>query len=133
MHGAKIKRNDVVYSKHDAKAGHVLYGRVNRIMPDGMIETIDCGRYIRIQHSSDLVIDNDYRGYYYTVYISQRDEDGELKTYQVWRSMTGLRRLKQMAARYDKTVWKKYRKGLYCEATRYMDLFEDKQRMKNGL
>jgi hypothetical protein len=131
-----VKRNDVVYSKHDTM--YAAYGRVNRILPDGRVETIDSGQYIRVQEASDLVV-VDYKGRW--EWTSHSDDEGNaIKIYYEqdgkgnhdwkrikyvrpvrWCPMPTLRRLKQNAARYDKTVWKKNRKGLYCEETRFME------------
>ena len=105
-----VKVNDIIANKQDTC--FASYGRVSRIFNDGRVETIDCGKYIRVCYPDDLEIYNDYTGYW----SRSRPEQ-----YPLFIRMPSLRRLKRMAAHYDKTVWKKYRKGEFCEYTRFMD------------
>lgn len=97
-----MKRNTIVSRKKDT--GFILFGRVSRVFPDGNIEVIDCGKMITVGPPSDFNVE-DYKG-----------KPDYFKP-NVFHYMPSLRKLKQMATRYDKTVWKKHRKGLYCEYT----------------
>jgi hypothetical protein len=115
-----VRRNDVVYNKNDEF--YSFYGRVSRILPDGRVETIDCGKYIRVQDQNDLVVVN------YTGKYDEFFSPAKKKYVKIWRPMPTLRQLKQMASCYDKTVWKRNRTGLYCVQTRFMD----KENVKNG-
>lgn len=90
-----MKRNDICYRKDD-----IMYGRINRKIDADHFEVIDCGRFVSILHRDDIVLINDYNGYW-----SNRGSKPP-----VFIRMSSLRKLKQRAARYDKTVWKKYRK-----------------------
>ncbi len=104
-----MKRNDIIYSRIDAERGYTFYGRVSRILPDGMVETVDCGRYIRVQRAEDIVLANEYKGF------------------KTWGNssrfirMATLRQLKQMCSRYDKTIWKRNRNSMYCDRTRFIE------------
>jgi hypothetical protein len=114
-----MKRNTIVYSKHDDMVA--LYGRVNRIFSDGMVETIDCGKFIRVSHPDDLVVVEGYKGRWETSYY---EDSVNLRFHR----MPTLRKLKQMTSCFDKTVWKKHRKGDYCDETQFMEKFEGAQR-----
>jgi hypothetical protein len=101
--GRPLKRNQVV---GEAQASYVLFGRINRILPNGLIEVVDCGRYYSLYEPHELEA-HDYKGCH-DFYKPER-----------FNWMPSLRRLKQMAARYDKAVWKKHRpKGVLTTAHR---------------
>lgn len=99
-----LRRNDIVYSLHDQF--WTPLGRVTRIFPNGKVETIDCGRYIRVQPANTLVLVENYRG--------MIGNDGKVQR------MPTLRKLKQRASLYDETVWKRKRLGDYCEQTTFL-------------
>lgn len=86
-----MKRNDVVLVGPIDM--HNFYGRINRMIDDQFAEVIYCGRNWGVKRIVDLKVD-DYKGYI---------EDGR------YHRMPTLRKLKQMAARYDKRVWKRRR------------------------
>jgi hypothetical protein len=99
-----IKPRDVIYNNKDAPC--LVYGRVSRILANGRVETIDCGRFVRICDPKDLTV-ADYAGYW------DGEQHGATEVrikFPVWQAMPSLRKLKAMAARYDKSVWKKHRK-----------------------
>lgn len=104
-----LKRNDVVYRKMDD--GFRTYGRVSRIFSDGRIEVLDCGKIISVGLPEQFV-KIDYNGFW--------DSWAGREDNPLWRPMPSLRKLKRMCARYDKTVWKKFRNGLYCEETAFI-------------
>lgn len=92
--GEAMKRNDVVLVD---KNMYRFYGRVNRKIDDDHYEVIYCGRNWGIIHVSELELDNSYKG---------KPRWGQP---EIFDRMPSLRKLKQMAAYYDKKVWKKNR------------------------
>jgi hypothetical protein len=91
-----FKRNDVVFEKKP-ECGFTLYGRINRILSATEIEVIDCGKFFTV-YRPDQLEKIEYKGYWWKYGDKLR-----------FNRMPSLRKLKQMAARYDKRVWKKYR------------------------
>lgn len=89
-----MRRNDVVLvGKPDMWN---FYGRINRLVGCDRAEVIYCGRNWGEFVLADLRLANDYRGY--------TDHNGRFER------MPSLRKLKQMAARYDKNVWRRNRR-----------------------
>ena len=105
-----VKHNDIVQGPSDGGPWSP-YGRVSRFMNVDHVEVLDVLSNATIHHVDELTVHNDYRGRNDTKYDSLGYE------YHVWHPMPSLRRLKQMRARYDITVWKKVRKNkkLYME------------------
>lgn len=91
-----LKRNDVVMP---VEGSWRFYGRINRILPDGRYEVIDCGKYITAYHGHELEVHNDYKGRWTTWGKRQ------------WVRMPSLRKLKQITAWYNKAAWKRYREA----------------------
>jgi hypothetical protein len=87
-----MRRNDVVLVGRDRM--YSFYGRINRILDDAHAEVICCGKHCQAVPMSDLVVDKNYKGY---------SDNG------LWNRMPTLRKLKQMAARYNPEVWKRKR------------------------
>jgi hypothetical protein len=87
-----MRRNDVVLVGRDRM--YSFYGRINRILDDGHAEVICCGKHCQAVPMSDLVVDKNYKGY---------------SVNGLWNRMPTLRKLKQMAARYNPEVWKRKR------------------------
>lgn len=102
MTARKIRRNDIVVYKHDP-GFWAPYGRVNRVIDEGHVEVIDCGKYIRILPVEDLEVHNFYRGYWDTAGVLR-------EKFPVFRRMVSLRKLKQMTSNYNDQVWKRKRK-----------------------
>jgi hypothetical protein len=85
-----MRRNDVVeVGKPDL---YNFYGRIISVRGD-QAYVVCCGAHHRWMPVSELRV-SDYRGY-------QDHHTGR------FRRMPSLRRLKQMAARYDKAIWKR--------------------------
>jgi len=98
----KLRRNDVVCNKN-GDGPWVPYGRVNRRIDDGHVEVIDTQRYMEIY--ADYELERiDYVGRWDDQYSDLRRE------YPIYIRMPTLRKLKQMAGRYNPTVWKRNRK-----------------------
>lgn len=94
---AAVKRNAIV---GDREAMIGSYGRVSRVLDAEHVEVIDCGRMFRKVRIADLAIANDYRGYW--------DDRGPLRErHPVFVRMPSLRKLKQMALRYNPSVFRK--------------------------
>lgn len=90
-----MRRNDVVLvGKPDL---YRFYGRI--VSVGELIEVVDCGRNRRFMPADELE-PTDYKG---------RDEYDWKGGGGRFLRMPTLRKLKQMAARYDKTVWKRNR------------------------
>lgn len=112
----RLKRNDVVT---EVSASWAMYGRVNRVFRDGTIEVICCGKNIKrdfpeawqkVYYTGRSELVHNYKmdknGY------AMCDQEGNLiilASYPRFYPMPSLRKLKQMASRYNKKVWKKYR------------------------
>ena len=90
-----VKRNDIVCDKNETN--FVPYGRVNRRIDDEHVEVLygNCNR--RIFRDEDLEVHNEYAGYWMR----------EFSDYPVFHWMPTLRKLKQIRARRDKTIWKR--------------------------
>ena len=87
----QIRRNTVVYNKTEDIR---VFGRVNRVFPNGLAEVVDCGAFRRVL-PLDVLVPTAYKGRY----IQDKR----------FSRMPSLRKLKQMVQRYDKTVWKSHR------------------------
>lgn len=97
-----MKRNDICYRTQDAHAGcFVPYGRISRRIDADHFEVIDSGRFVTILHRDEITLVDDYKGYW--------DDCGNRPRFV---RMATLRKLKQMASYYHKTVWKRYRKRM---------------------
>lgn len=83
-----MRRNDIVLV--GPKDMYNFYGRINRIINEELVEVIYCGRNWGIKKICDLELAS-YKGYF---------DKGRLIR------MPTLRKLKQMAAFYDKKIWK---------------------------
>jgi hypothetical protein len=90
-----MRRNTIVRNKND-NGPWSPFGRVTRRIDATHVEVIDCGKIVRICDVADLEVHNEYKGF-------RNAHNGR------FYRMPTLRRLKQMAARYDKTVWRKFR------------------------
>lgn len=97
-----MKRNDVVYEKEYVGFCSPVFGRINRVIDDEMVEVIYIDMEIRIEHVDDLEVMENYRGYWRDGYWYK---DGVER----FIPMPTLRKLKQAIASFDKTVWKKNR------------------------
>ncbi len=111
----KLRRNDIVMEKHNP--GYVCYGRVNRLLDDETVEVIDSGRYVTVYLMDDLILKNEYQGYWSDdshVGFWDDEEMGVPRTlrqrFPVFFRMPSLRKLKQNTARYNPQVWRHYRK-----------------------
>jgi hypothetical protein len=89
-----MRRNDIVMESKGE--GWSPYGRINRRVGDKW-EVIDCMRNISLYAETELNVCNDYKGFH--EHYNER-----------FIRMPTLRRLKQMAARYNKRVWKRFHK-----------------------
>ncbi len=116
-----MRRNDIVRQNSDG----YFFGRVIRVLDSEAVLWICSGLHIHVTPMSDLVVENDYRGYvdkrdYYPKTKWQNgmpkyevDADGNeiypkpyLTVHRIVR-MTSLRRMKQRASRYHgRNVWK---------------------------
>lgn len=116
---SRLRRNQVVM---EAKPEMFrFYGRVNRRIDDERVEVIDCGKHVTVYRNDELEV-VDYEGYWDTVRTkipgtaTEYSEDlqewfgHQFAEWEVWRPMPSLRRLKQRASCYNKSVWKKNRK-----------------------
>lgn len=100
-----IKCNNIVTPAKRNKGDPCPYGRVSRFIDHDHVEVIDCGRFITVYHIDDLEVITNYTGYWRHIVDSKGYE------YAIHVRMPSLRKLKQMAACYDRTVWKKVRKN----------------------
>lgn len=100
----KLKRNDVVIERKNR--GYAFYGRVWKRLDNDHVIVIDCGRYVQIYHEDELELSN-----YKFRYEWQHHPGNEYNNPVRVRFMTGLRKLKKMAKRYNPTL----------EAHRYAD------------
>lgn len=96
-----MKRNDVVFVGS-------FYGRINRKVDDEHYEIVDAGRYFRILHVSEFEHTPEYKG----KWSSWNHRDEFVPDNPKFYRMHSLRKLKQLAARFDKKVWKKHRKAV---------------------
>lgn len=115
----KLKRNDIVCEKD---VDWVVYGRVNRVIDAETVEWIDCCKHINISKMSDLTLANDYKGFWMSVKVFNRDKDGNIIYLDGWMDdeslicsfmqdrfvrMPTLRKLKQIASNYaGRNVWR---------------------------
>lgn len=112
-----VRRNAIVYCRHDYARGPVLYGRVSRVFDDGRVEVIDCGRNVTVLYRQDVIVCS-YKGYI------NRDSLNHPRFIR----MTGLRKLKQLASRYTDTIWKRKRNGeVFSEHTRFLDIYVEEK------
>lgn len=95
-----MKRNDIVYYNKDDC--FKPYGRINKTVSDTHVQVIDCGKFVRILPICDLTLVENYTGYWYC--------SGNGCATERFHRMPTLRRLKQMTARYDPSVWKHKKK-----------------------
>jgi hypothetical protein len=96
----QLKRNQVVT---EARKGHFMPGRINRIIAHDLYEVVDCGCHIRLYRGDQINV---------VPYKGRLDDGfGVRRKFPVYRNMPSLRRLKQKAAEYDKSIWKKHRFG----------------------
>lgn len=112
----RLKRNDVV---SNVDGGWQSYGRVNRVFRDGTIEVIDCGKSVTVDFPEAWQKEY-YTGYSHLVHKFKKDDYGTIEldenhnyvilaSYTRFHPMPTLRKLKQMASKYNKQVWKKHR------------------------
>jgi hypothetical protein len=100
-----VKHNDIVQEAKGDGGHWGPYGRVSRIIDADHVEVLDVLRDCTIYHVNELTVHNDYKG----MDVKKIDSFGY--EYYTWHWMPSLRRLKQMRAYYDRTVWKKVRKN----------------------
>jgi hypothetical protein len=93
-----MKRNDIVMEV-ECKGFWSPFGRIVRRISTAEVEVIWCTKQIEVVKESDLILKNDYKGFWIPINGVQR-----------WIPMSTLRKLKQMASRYNPNVWKKNRK-----------------------
>ena len=105
----KFKRNSIV-SEKNCDGGWIPYGRVNRFVSPNTVEVIFCTRDVRILTLDEIEDQSSYKGLWITRQKKPTKIDGEWVYEKDFVYMATLRKLKQMAAYYNKTVWKKYRK-----------------------
>lgn len=92
-----FKRNDIVAKKNPDDGPWKPYGRVSRRIDSDRVEVIFSTQEVAILYKVSLE-HVEYSGYW-------RMKAGKER----WHTMPSLRRLKQRAARIDKTVWKRFR------------------------
>jgi hypothetical protein len=94
-----FKKGQIVTSKLDS--AFVFYSRVSRVFENlGLVEVITCGAHVLVYKPEHLEV-SDYKG------CVMRNGH--------FQFMPSLRKLKQMAAKYDKTVWRKNRNGVFSQ------------------
>lgn len=106
-----LRRNDIVVELDPKGAPWSPYGRVNRRIDATHVEVIDCCKHCTVYADVDLKKVIDYTGYDRVKkrYDPVTDEDIILAVYTL--RMPSLRKLKQLASRYNKRVWRKYREN----------------------
>jgi len=107
-----LRRNNIVVERDPKGAPWSPYGRVVRRIDATHVQVIDCCKYISVYADEDLIQVKNYTGYDRVKkrYDPVTDEDIILAVYTYY--MPSLRKLKQMAACYDKRVWLKHRKKM---------------------
>lgn len=97
-----LRRNDIVHvpSLRDGVPGECyFFGRVWRRVSPTEVEVICSGRHVQV-FKDEWLERSDYKG--------RLDTYGPVREkFPVWYPMTSLRKLKQRAAYYDDSVWRK--------------------------
>jgi len=97
LNARKLKRNDVVIER--INRGYAHYGRVWKRFDENHVVVIDCGKHVQIYHEDELIL-SDYKGCYEWLHDPENDYGNPVR----FRYMTGLRKLKKRAKRYNPTL-----------------------------
>ncbi len=93
----------MVISVKDDRGGWSPYGRINRYMGDGKWEIILCTKHIEVHDEANLEV-QDYKGRW----EKRSFYADEANASYYFMRMPTLRKLKQMAAYYNRKAWKKF-------------------------
>lgn len=93
-----LRRNDIVWEKQARAENWSPYGRVVRRIDPQRVEVVFSTQDFSVMRDDDLERVEGYQGYSYVKNGKDR-----------YHRMPSLRRLKQRAARFDKTIWRRFR------------------------